>query len=314
MNKNKQKLHKTFKSSDTEEWLDIHFTRPIGFLWARFFNYFNIHPNTITILSIIIGLFAGIMFYFRELEYNIIGVLLLMWANFYDSADGQLARMTGKKTRLGRILDGFAGDIWFITIYAAICLRLYHQTIPGTNIEWNIIIFFVVAVSGIICHSRQCQLADYYRNIHMYFSFIDSNSELETSNKQKKIIQETPQKGNFLWLLFLRGYYNYTRTQEKMTPEFQRLYHFAQTHSKLITPAFRKEFRIQSFPLIKYANILTFNCRAITLYVACLIDKPWIYFLVEMTIFTIMAQYMKNKHEKMCVTFIDELKNGKYSK
>ena len=116
------RLQSTFKSQDTEEWLDIHFTRPLGLLWARFFNHFNIHPNVVTILSIILGAAAGIMFYFTDLTHTIIGILLLVWANLYDSADGQLARMTGKKTRWGRILDGFAGDVWFFTIYAAICL------------------------------------------------------------------------------------------------------------------------------------------------------------------------------------------------
>ena len=74
-----------------------------------------------------LGAGAGICFFFDSyriagldgLYINILGVLLLAWANFYDSADGQLARMTGKKTKLGRILDGAAGDVWYIFIYFA---------------------------------------------------------------------------------------------------------------------------------------------------------------------------------------------------
>ena len=108
---NKSQLQSTFKSQDTEEWLDIHFTRPLGLLWAKAFDHFNIHPNVVTILSIILGAAAGIMFYYPDMTHTIIGILLLIWANLYDSADGQLARMTGKKTRWGRILDGFAGDV-----------------------------------------------------------------------------------------------------------------------------------------------------------------------------------------------------------
>ena len=68
----------------------------------------NIHPNTVTILSIFLGIAAGIMFVYQDLLHNIIGVLLLVWANIYDSCDGQLARMTGKKTRWGRLQFGFA--------------------------------------------------------------------------------------------------------------------------------------------------------------------------------------------------------------
>ena len=41
----------TFKSKDTEEWLDIWFTRPVGYVFARFFGFFGIHPNVVTIIS-----------------------------------------------------------------------------------------------------------------------------------------------------------------------------------------------------------------------------------------------------------------------
>lgn len=87
----------TLKSMDTEEWLDIHFTRPLGYVWALFFNKFNIHPNVVTILSIILGIAAGICFYYSDMTHTILGIFLLIWANIYDSTDGQLARMTGKK-------------------------------------------------------------------------------------------------------------------------------------------------------------------------------------------------------------------------
>ena len=89
-------LESTLKSLDTEEFIDIHFYRPIGYQWALFFNKLGVSPNSITIASIFIGIAAGICFYFQSLAINVIGMLLLIWANSYDSADGQLARMTEK--------------------------------------------------------------------------------------------------------------------------------------------------------------------------------------------------------------------------
>ena len=58
----KNTIEKTFKSGDTEEWLDVVWTRPIGYQWTRFFNYFDIHPNTVTILSMIIGVASAFFF------------------------------------------------------------------------------------------------------------------------------------------------------------------------------------------------------------------------------------------------------------
>ena len=97
----KELLKVSFKSADTEEWLDVHFTRPIGLAFALLWNKFNIHPNVITILSIFLGVGAGYMFYYTDLWHNVCGVLLLMFANFCDSTDGQMARLTGKKTLIG---------------------------------------------------------------------------------------------------------------------------------------------------------------------------------------------------------------------
>ena len=109
-------LQASFKSNDTEEWLDVHFTRPIGLVFALLWNRLNVHPNAITILSIFLGATAGCMFYYTDLQHNLIGMVLLMLANFCDSTDGQMARLSGKKTLIGRMLDGFSGDVWFFFI------------------------------------------------------------------------------------------------------------------------------------------------------------------------------------------------------
>ena len=108
----KELLRLSFKSEDTEEWLDVHFTRPIGLVFALLWNKMDIHPNVITIVSIFLGVGAGWMFHYTDLMHNVCGVLLLMFANFCDSTDGQMARITGKKTLIGRMLDGFSGDLW----------------------------------------------------------------------------------------------------------------------------------------------------------------------------------------------------------
>ncbi len=186
----KKGIEASFKSMDTEEFLDIYFNRPIGYAWALFFKKLKVHPNVVTIFSIILGIGAGVMFYYPDMKHTLIGILLLMWANHYDSADGQLARLTGQKTQWGRMLDGFAGDLWFFTIYVAICLRLMNQSMPfhiGDGMHWGIFIWILAAFSGTVCHSKQCTLADYYRNIHLYFLKGKSGSELDNFKQQREI-------------------------------------------------------------------------------------------------------------------------------
>ena len=101
----KELLRASMKSKDTEEWLDVYFTRPIGLVFAKMWYRLGVTPNTITILSIFLGVAAGAMFYFTNVWYNIIGVVLLVLANLCDSTDGQLARLTNQRSMIGRCLD-----------------------------------------------------------------------------------------------------------------------------------------------------------------------------------------------------------------
>lgn len=306
MSTEKKGVEASFKSMDTEEFLDIHFNRPIGYVWALFFQRFGVHPNVVTILSIILGVAAGVMFYYPDMTHTLIGIFLLMWANHYDSCDGQLARMTGKKTRWGRMLDGFAGDLWFITIYVAICLRLMNQPLPfhlgeASGQTWSIYIWLIAWFSGTVCHSKQCTLADYYRNIHLFFLKGKAGSELDNFKQQREIFHSLPWKGNFWWKAFLYFYGNYTRKQEQMTPNFQRFYAFVQEcYGDNIPQELRDEFRALSLPLMKYTNILTFNTRAIALYISLLIGEPWLYFIFEMVVMTSLFVYMRRRHEALC--------------
>ncbi|MDD2436653.1 MAG: CDP-alcohol phosphatidyltransferase family protein [Massilibacteroides sp.] len=298
-NNNNKGFESTLKSLDTEEFIDIHFYRPIGYQWALLFNKLNISPNAVTIASIFIGIASGVCFYFDDVKINVVGMLLLIWANSYDSADGQLARMTGKKSELGRILDGTCGDLWFISIYAAICLRLTP--------DWGISIWILAAATGFF-HSKQAAMADYYRNIHLLFLKGESGSELSKSNKLKNDYYQLSWRKEFIYKLFSFFYLNYTKRQEKNTPQFQEMMKSVEDVYKGIIPnSFRQAFRTKSLPLMKYTNMLSFNTRVIALFASLFIDMPWLYFVFEITILNMMLIYMVRTHEKFCEIFRIEI-------
>lgn len=293
----KELLRASFKSEDTEEWLDVHFTRPIGLAFALLWNKFDIHPNVITIGSIFLGVGAGWMFHYTDLMHNLCGVLLLMFANFCDSTDGQMARLTGKKTLVGRVLDGFAGDLWFAAIYFGIIFRLWHQPMPILGMEWGIWAFVLCAAAGLGCHSHQAALADYYRQVHLFFLLGKDGSELDNYAQQRAIYESLP-KSKWFARLFYYNYANYCKSQEKRTPAFQRFFSLWNASEK--NQQVKDRFLAGSRPLMKYTNLSQFNSRAITIYVACLINLPWIYPLAELTVFQAMYLYMRHRHERLC--------------
>src|SRR6266849_7763221 len=107
---------------------------------------------------------------------------LNVFANALDNADGQLARLTGKGSREGRILDGVADHFVFVSIYVHIALR---YLVAGSS---PTICFLALAAA--ISHGLQATAADYYRNAFVYFvngrsrAGFDSSADLRSSYRK----------------------------------------------------------------------------------------------------------------------------------
>ena len=268
------------------------------------------HPNAVTILSIFLGIGAAVMFGYSDVWHNVAGVALLMLANFCDSTDGQLARLTGKKTLVGRVLDGFAGDVWFFSIYFALCVRMMPMNIPGIEMRWGVWIWILAFIAGILCHSPQSSLADYYRQIHLLFLKGREGSELDSYESQHAIYKSLPRKGALFSRAFYYNYQNYCKSQERRTPTFQKFMRgLKEKYGTIdrVPQTLRDEFRAGSLPLMPYTNILTFNTRAICLYITCLLNCPWVYFIFEIVVLNILYIYMHKTHETLCKRLTEKI-------
>ena len=318
----KNKYLATLKSSETEDWLDYRLIRPLCYFLAVFFAKLGIHPNAVTIASMFIGAASSIFFLHGSFYYegwygfwlNIIGVLLLFVADLFDCTDGQLARLTGKKSRLGRILDGMAGFTWFIPIYVLLLFRFYqHHSlefswlgIPDTEQNALIATAVVTALalySGFACMGPQQRLADYYIQIHLFMLKGEKGSELDTSEQQQKAYDETPAEGNRLWKYFLKVYIDYTRKQEKSTHEFQRL--MSTLREKYgsagnMPDEIREELHRESKGVMPWNAMLTFNFRSGMFFLFCLIDLPVCNFLFEIVCMGLLTYYINRRHEAFC--------------
>jgi hypothetical protein len=307
----KSSYRDTLKSSDTEEHIDLAFYRPIGYMWACAARALGITPNVITIASIFLGVGAGIAFYFNDIWINVLGIVLLVWANSFDSADGQLARMTKQYSRLGRILDGVAGDFWFISIYFAICFRENATSPFFSEHPWLI---WVIAVNAGLCHAKQASMADYYRQFHLYFLKGEEGSELDSSSKLNEKYVTLSWRKNFWQKLVMSSYLNYTKEQERLSPDMQSLRAALKKRfgDGAVSTEFRNAFREKSLPLMKYTNILSFNWRSIVLFASILACMPWLYFAFELIVLNALLVYMVVRHNLICANFTKSLNNGSF--
>lgn len=292
----------SLKSIETENIIDRAFYRPLGYRIAKLLQNTGVTPNTITVISIFVGICAGILWYFPyDIGLAVLGILALVFANILDCVDGQLARLTGIKSEIGRILDGFAGDLWFLAIYIAFAHRLYLDYADIVGI-W---LFILLPLLSALSHLNQAALTDYYKTLHLFFISKDKGKEFENS---QKIIQRYQMMQPGISKVVTWGYIHYTKNQERITPQLQRL--LQKLHNEYndnIPDDVRTELRTESLKLMPLLDTNTFNGRSIILFISVIFNIVWLYFLWEIVVLNILKLMIRNRHEKFCSEIANQI-------
>ncbi len=291
MEQTKKKFEDSLKSIETENFLDRVFYRPIGYRIALLLSRTSVTPNVITIISIFIGVFAGMLLYPQHIWINLFGFVLLVFANILDCVDGQLARLTGIKSKVGRILDGLAGDFWFISIYLSIALRVSGE------IDESWIVWLAVSLAG-ASNFIQAGITDYYKTAHLYFISQKKGEEFDTVERVKAKHAAMPKGINrFLYRLYIY----YTTLQTWVTPQLQKmLKRISAKYGEDFPEDIRLFLRKTSLKVMPYLNITTFNGRSIALFVAVLTQNFWIYLLFEIICLNLLLLLAIKKYERYC--------------
>ena len=141
---------------EIEEWVDTYFFRPLGALIARGAAALGLTPTQLTAFGTAVGILGGCFLFHEQL--GLLGFVLLIAHGIIDSADGQLARLTGQVTERGRVLDGAAGYVTHIAIYIAIAAGILYR--GGSR---AIVIWMALAT---LANITQAQLYEYHRYLY----------------------------------------------------------------------------------------------------------------------------------------------------
>ena len=133
--------------------MDVCCIRPLGAIIARGARAVRMTPNQLTIAKAIIGMAGGALL-FRGRP-GFLPVALFILSAVFDSSDGQLARMTGQFSELGRVLDGVGDYFGHAAIYIAIAAGVIHRGGDNSILVWMLL-------AG-IANAIQSQMYDYHR-------------------------------------------------------------------------------------------------------------------------------------------------------
>jgi phosphatidylglycerophosphate synthase len=300
------KIESTFKAREVEGILDLHFYRPIGFRLAGLFAQLKMTPAAVSLLAGTFGVIAGHLYFYRDLSINVTGMVLHVCANTLDNADGQLARLTHRESRDGRIIDSIADHLVFVSIYFHLTLRYLFE-------GWSPAICLLALAAG-ISHALQGAAADYYRSTYLYFvragarTGVDSSSRLR-SDYLKLTWRQTPWQK-----LLLALYLNFTSQQEMLAPRLKTLRDVVgQSFHSEIPDWVRTRYRNLACPMLKWWRLLMTNLRMLALFALLFISQPVYYFWFELIPLNLLLFYLVFRQENMAESLLQVVESAENS-
>ncbi len=188
---------KGLKPLVVEEWVDLLIYRPLGFIVALPLKHSRITPNMVTIASAAAGLLGAAAMAVGRYDWLIWGAVLYALSNVLDCSDGQLARMTSKFSRYGRIYDGVADYVVGLSTFIAIGIGWRPEGYPLLG-WWALVIF-----GGIVATTYQGMHLNHVR--HAYLKAIEHTDREHSTRRRKK----KRQKSRMMMIFYLPFYYLY---------------------------------------------------------------------------------------------------------
>jgi hypothetical protein len=216
------------KGAPIEEWTDVHFFRPVGIRIAR-----ALEPTR---------------------------VALFIVSDLFDSADGQLARLRGTCTRLGRVLDGLSDMTRFLNLY----LHLLVRMVLGQGWGWPAVALVLVVIWS---HSFQGATVDFIKNVYLE---VGSGDGGETDLPEDL---EPSRQAGMLRRVAARLYRAYSRRQAMMFPLTYRLLQSARRSG--LDRAFRERYAERQVVLLPVLTLIATNIRFALLAAAILAGHVW---------------------------------------
>lgn len=284
-------IESTYKAREVEGFLDLRFYRPLGFQLARGFARLKLRPSQVTLIGACFGIAAGHLYFYRSLALNVVGMIFHVIANLFDNADGQLARLTNQKSRMGRVIDSFADHLIFGSIYLHLALRyLLAGASPAIGL---------LALAAALSHAWQASAADYFRNSYLLFvkgrPGADADFSAALRQDERKLRWQDDFWNKFLLSLYLRS----TQLQEFFSPNLSRLRAAAANDSADISSWLRASYRESTEPMLKWWGWSMTNTRMFFLFVLLFIGTPVWYFWLEVTLFNLLVGCLVLRQERI---------------
>lgn len=274
-----------FRPKEIEEFSNFYILHPASHCLAKALAKTGLHPNILSLTGMICGLFAAVAYYhYLLIEFVGIGFGLMIIWHIMDGADGHLARLTGKASASGKVIDGVADYTVYLAVYIALTLAL----IPNVGVE-IIAVTFLAAIS----HILQAAACERQRETYLFWVYRNEKSTLQTMSEMPKNIILY-----YFYFIYLK-IQNFLDGAEK-TKWIKKIYLLDHLQRELVAKKY-KEHYVKS---MRRWWILGANAHTALIFIFVLFKSPKYYFIFELSILNIILLFLLLHKKKLDREFL----------
>ncbi|MES2442378.1 MAG: CDP-alcohol phosphatidyltransferase family protein [Pseudomonadota bacterium] len=253
---------------ELEDHLNLHFYHPLAARLAQLLVPTGITPNMVSVTGML--LIWGAAWSYTALAWPVSAILgfalHLIW-HVTDGADGDLARLTGKSSPTGELVDGVCDYAGHIILYIALAAML------DDSIGWWSWLWASLAGAS---HIAQTNHAETQRRHYLWWVY--GVPWLKQAGAANDVVfrRQSWFGATFGWIV--RGY---LRLANEMTPWSGRIDRVLEESSPECVAKFRDVTRAASARSLAFQKLVGPNPRTIILGVSMLLGSPLYYFLAE---------------------------------
>jgi phosphatidylglycerophosphate synthase len=255
------------RTIEIEEFTNRYLIHPISGWLVPVLHRRDIHPNSVSLAGALSGIVAAICYYnYPVTAATVAGFVFMACWHVLDGADGQLARLSGKVTAAGYVIDGICDYTTFIFVYVALALRMSEYLGPGV---WTIVV-----LAGA---SHMVQAAAFEMQRAAYNRWVSGKALADAPSREPRAAKTGGPLG-----LLARVYAAVQRPFRPINAALDgRLRAFGTVNpaqAEQISQAYRERFRRG----VLHWSWLSANNRTIAIFIGCLIGHPMLYFAFEL--------------------------------
>lgn len=284
---------------EMQDFLNFYLYHPLAWRLAKLLSRTPLTPNMVSVFGGFLVIMAGVVYYNMDSTGGdwplgwpwgpLLGLVLHMSWHVVDGADGDLARLTGKSSPIGEMVDGVCDYVSHIVVYVLLAFVLTRQIGAGPAWAWTL-------AAG-ASHIVQSNHVEVQRRFYQYWTYGVPWLNNAKKNGAGLFGSRTPLARVFE--VVARGYLHLAAGMTPLARRIDAEVADAMAHNDdRRLGAIRAKVAEEQRPLLNFLKLLGPNPRAIVLGLAMLAGSPIWYFIFQAVVLNLLLASSVHQHNR----------------